>query len=88
MDSRDRLPEEFFDVKYIVVTDPIQYERGEEYQQVVKIPAQMLLSSEGWGQAFERLDITCVLDDGTKVYIYERIRDVTAEERGALSFLM
>lgn len=88
VDSRDRLPEEFFDVKYIVVTDPIQYERGEEYQQVVKIPAQMLLSSEGWGQAFERLDITCTLDDGTKVYIYERIRDVTPEERRSLSFLM
>lgn len=84
IDSRDSLPDKFFDCKYIVLADPIQYERGEQFQQIIKIPAQMLIQGQGWGGAFEEIELNFNLENNTKIYIYQRTREVTDSEKQAL----
>lgn len=53
---------------------------GEENQAVVVLPAKELLSGEGIGKAFRRLDKSFSLDGGVTVYIFEKMRDLTDDE--------
>ena len=49
------------------------------------ISLRLVLEGTGIGTAYERLDVSFHLKDGVTVYIYERTRDITAEEYRAIS---
>ena len=58
----------------------MQTHLGEENQQIVTLLAHAVLDQEGIGTAFQPLDVSFSLDDGVTIRVYERVRDVTAEE--------
>lgn len=85
VDKRDGFSWNVLTADYLVVADPVQTHLGEENQHLVTVLAQPVLAGTGIGTAYERLDISFALEDGVTVYIYERVRDVTAEECQAIS---
>lgn len=80
VDKRDGKPYGIANADYIVAASPIQTHLAPEDQQVVVIPAMMLMSETSFSSAFEKLDITFKLRDGVEVYIYKRLRANTEEE--------
>lgn len=85
VDKRDSFTWSMLDADYLVVGDPVQVHLGEENQRVVALPAHAVLEGTGLGTAYERLQKTFALQDGSKVYIYRRTRQITQAERKALS---
>lgn len=80
VDQRDGWHDTVFWCNVLLVADPIQLHLGEENQAVVALPAARVLSGEGFGAAFTRLEDTWTVGDGVQVYLYERTRSVTVEE--------
>lgn len=85
VDKRDQFSWNMLDADYVVVGDPVQVHLGEENQQIVALPAHAILDGTGLGAAYERQDVSFTLSDGSQVYVYRRVREVTPEERQALS---
>lgn len=85
VDKRDGFTWAMLDADYLVVGDPVQVHLGEENQQVVALPAHAVLEGTGFGGAYERLEDSFTLQDGSAVYIYRRAREVTAAERQEIS---
>ncbi len=85
VDKRDAFSWNVLTADYLVVADPVQTHLGEDNQHLVTVLAQPVLAGTGIGTAYERLDISFALEDGVTVYVYERVRDVTAEEYQAIS---
>ena len=85
VDKRDAFSWNVLTADYLVVADPVQTHLGEENQHLVTVLAQPVLEGTGIGTAYERLDISFALEDGVMVYVYERVREVTAEEYQAIS---
>ena len=85
VDKRDAFSWNVLTADYLVVADPVQTHLGEENQHLVTVLAQPVLEGTGIGTACERLDISFALEDGVTVYVYERVREVTAEEYQAIS---
>ena len=85
VDKRDAFSWNVLTADYLVVADPVQTHLGEENQHLVTVLAQPVLEGTGIGTAYERLDISFALEDGVTVYVYERVREVTAEEYQAIS---
>lgn len=81
VDKRDGFSWAMLEADYLVVGDPVQVHLGEENQQIVAIPAHAVLDGTGFGAAYERLDDVFTLQDGSSVYLYRRLRTVTAAER-------
>lgn len=84
VDQRDGWSNNIFSCDIIAVADPVQLHLGRENQAVVALPAEEILSGEGIGAAFEKLDESYQLKDGITVYLYRKIRDITEEEKQAL----
>lgn len=80
VDQRDGWSDALFRCDIIAVADPPQTHLGKENQAVVVLPAKELLSGEGIGKAFRRLDKSFSLDGGVTVYIFEKTRDLTDDE--------
>lgn len=80
VDQRDGWSDALFECDIIAVADPPQTHLGEDNQAVVVLPARELLSGEGIGKAFRRLDERFTLDGGVTVYIFEKTRGLTFEE--------
>ena len=80
VDRRDGRPYNIVYADYILVAYPIQTHLAPSEQQVVAVPAQMLLEETEFSQAFEKMDNTFYLRDGIIVYIFRRIRPNTDEE--------
>ena len=80
VDLRDGWSDALFECDIIAVADPPQTHLGEDNQAVVVLPARELLSGEGIGEAFRRLDERFTLDGGVTVYIFEKTRELTPEE--------
>lgn len=80
VDQRDGWSDALFKCDILAVADPPQTHLGEENQAVVVLPAKELLSGEGIGKAFRRLDKSFSLDGGVTVYIFEKTRDLTDDE--------
>lgn len=78
LDTRDGIPKMFFKYTYIVVTDPIQYHNGEDYQKVIGILADGMLNDEELRSHY-KLEKTFTIIDGIKVYIYKLIEDIPKE---------
>lgn len=85
VDKRDGFSWAALDADYLIVADPIQYHLGEDNQHLVTVLAQPVLEGTGIGTAYRRLDVSFPLKDGVTVYIYERTRDITAEEYRSIS---
>lgn len=81
VDKRDGFSWGMLEADYLVVGDPVQVHLGEENQQVVAIPAHAVLDGAGFGSAYERLPEVFSLQDGSQVYLYRRVRDITPAER-------
>jgi len=84
VDRRDGRPYNIVYADYILVADPIQTHLAPHEQQVVVVPANMLLNETLFSQAFERMDTTFSLRDGVTVYIFKRTRPNTEEELQSL----
>lgn len=85
VDSRDAFPGELFKCDYFLVADPIQLHLGKEKQQVVYVPAAMLIDGTGIGAAFERTGEQFTLDGGkTTVTLYKKIRALTDDEKNEI----
>ena len=85
VDKRDGFSWNALTADYLIVADPVQYHLGEDNQHLVTVLAGPVLEGTGIGTAYERLDVSFHLKDGVTVYIYERTRDITAEEYRAIS---
>lgn len=80
VDKRDGFSWNALTADYLIVADPIQYHLGEDNQHLVTVLAKPVLEGTGIGTAYERLDVSFHLQDGVTVYLYQRTRDITAEE--------
>lgn len=72
VDKRDGLPLEFFDSKYLIIADPVQYHLGKKDQRVISIPAEKISKNEGIGLNYRKLPNTFNLDENVKLYVYEK----------------
>ena len=84
-DKRDGFPAKLLRAKYVIVAYPIQTEYDPAEQQVIVAPAHEFLEGSGIAAAFEKLPVQFILDGGVRVYIYERIREISSQEVGQLS---
>ncbi len=80
VDKRDAFNWNTLAADYIILTDPIQTHLGEENQQVMVQFARDILTGTGPGTAYRLLPERFQLNDGVTVYIYERTRNLSAEE--------
>ncbi|MCL1858168.1 MAG: hypothetical protein FWF92_02920 [Oscillospiraceae bacterium] len=80
VDKRDGRPYNIAYADYIITASPVQTHLDPQDQQVVVIPALMLMSDTPFSSAFEKTDIIFKLKDGVEVYIYRRLRPNTDEE--------
>ena len=80
VDKRDGFPWQFFQARYVVVTNPVGYHLAPENQRVVGLLAEELLRGEKLGQAYERLPFEFPLESGGKVYIYKKAKAFMAED--------
>lgn len=80
VDKRDPFNWNTVTADYLIIGDPVQTHLGEENQQVFALFARDVLEGVGPGTAYRALPGTFELDGGVTVRIYERTRDLTAEE--------
>jgi len=85
VDKRDGFNWNSLSADYVIVADPIQTHLGEENQQTVVKFARDVLDGTGAGSAYRVLPETFTLENGATVYIYERTRDLTADEYREIS---
>ena len=79
VDIRDGFPYQLVSANLVLVADPIQTHLPGR-QKVMTVPARMFLQGEGFAQAFTRDSRTFQLDQGVRVYVFERVRPSTPEE--------
>ncbi len=80
VDKRDPFNWNTVTADYLIVGDPVQTHLGEENQQVFALFARDVLEGTGPGTAYRALPETFPLQGGVTVRVYERTRDLTAEE--------
>jgi hypothetical protein len=79
VDLRDRFKTEALGAGYVVVGTPTPTHLREIDQRVITLPAELIRSGQGIGQAFVRLPSEYRLE-GTMARIYRRTRPFTVEE--------
>ena len=80
VDKRDPFNWNTVTADYLIVGDPVQTHLGEENQQVFALLAHDVLEGTGPGAAWRALPETFELQNGVTVRVYQRTRDLTAEE--------
>ena len=85
VDKRDGFPHQFFDAKYVVLGEPIQYHLRPGDQRVIGILGDQVLHQEKIGSSYERLPYAFSLDNNVRVSIYERKRPVKKADVEELS---
>lgn len=85
VDKRDPFNWNTVTADYLIVGDPVQTHLGEENQQVFALFARDVLTGTGPGSAYKALPETFQLQGGVTVRIYERTRDLTAQEYHLIS---
>lgn len=85
VDKRDAFSWDALEADYLIAASPVQTHLGEDSQHLVTVLAEPLLSGTGIGGAYEPLDAAFELEGGVTVYVYERVREITAAEREAIS---
>lgn len=71
IDLRDGFPSNIVEAKYVMVAEPIQYHLRSEDQEVVGIPAKMILNNNGIGKLFYKLPYEFNLEGNVKLMIYK-----------------
>jgi hypothetical protein len=85
IDSRDPFPGLLFNCDYLLVSDPVQVQLGPENQRCIALPAGELLSGTGIGKAYRPFGETFAIGDSSIIVrLYERQREITADEKAAL----
>lgn len=92
IDERDAFSvNQFLSIQYVVIAVPIQAEI-EEYkpgsQDSIVIPANLILQNKGIGKAYEKLEYEFNLENGVKVFIYEKVREPSKEDLQLFNTLM
>jgi len=72
VDKRDGFPHHFFDAKYVILGEPIQYHLNPDDQRVVGILGEQILHQKKIGLSYEKLPYEFSLDNHVKVSIYEK----------------
>jgi hypothetical protein len=85
VDKRDGFPEQILHAQLVVTSDPVQLSRRPSDQQVIRIPAEGMLTGRHVGAAFERMPVTFKLDDSVEVFVFRRTRANSQAEIDELS---
>ena len=80
VDRVNGFPTNLFRASIVIVATPPQTHLQQEEQQLVLIPADVLLNRKSVGRAFEKLPESFALSSGVRVHIYRRTRTITVEE--------
>jgi hypothetical protein len=88
VDRRDGFPSMLLEATYVVVPEPVQTGIVAGEQQVVVIPTDSFVRGENIALAFRRLPVEVLLEGDVRVWVYERERDITADEVAELSALL
>ena len=72
VDKRDGFPRQFFDARYVVLGEPIQYHLNPNDQRVIGILGDQMPQQKGIGSSYERLPYEFSLDHNVKASIYEK----------------
>jgi hypothetical protein len=72
VDKRDGFPYHFFEAKYVIIGEPIQYHLNPNDQRVVGILGDQILQHKKIGSSYERLPFEFSLDNNVIVLIYEK----------------
>lgn len=75
LDTRDGLPKDFFYYTYVLVASPTQYHNGAQYQKVIGVLAEAILSDEEL-RSYYYHHKTYHLSLDIEVYLFERINDI------------
>ncbi|QRM28278.1 hypothetical protein [Microvirga sp. VF16] len=73
-----------FMAQYAVLSNPILTHLPENTQSVITIPAKAILSGQGIGAAYKRIDGSFRIANGLEAFIYEKQRPFTSAEVNAL----
>ena len=87
VDKRDGFPHHFFDAKYVVMGEPIQYHLNPNDQRVIGILGDQILHQKDIGLSYERLPYEFSLDNNVRVSIYEKKYPVRGSDIEDLSKL-
>ncbi len=79
VDKFEKFPQHFFAAKFLVVAVPTQYHLRPEDQRVVGIPAEQILSGQGLGAFYKKLPDEFLLDNQTRVFLFQKQTEPTAE---------
>jgi hypothetical protein len=85
VDKRDGFPVLFLEARYVVLTIPFGYHLAPEDQRVIGVLADQLVSGDGIGKSYDRLNYEFRLEDGSHAFIYQRTRPLDPLEVKALS---
>ncbi|MEG2679755.1 MAG: hypothetical protein RR949_07405 [Oscillospiraceae bacterium] len=85
VDKRDGFSWNVLTADYLLVPDPVQTHLGEENQQVMALLAHDVLDGVGMGTAYQKLETSFTLTGDVTVFVFERTREITQEERQTLS---
>ncbi len=80
VDKRDGLSDSLFQTDYILVPSTLQIHLAEDEQRVISVPYSEITEQVGIGTAYEKEDVTFILADGTEIYLYRKIREITPQE--------
>lgn len=81
VDLRDGFPTSFLKADIIITTNPIQTHLTQGSQEIIRYLAEEIQKPESSiGQHFSKENIEYTLDNGVKVYIYDRISNWTEED--------
>lgn len=87
VDKRDGFPYNFFEAKYVIVGEPIQYHLNPNDQRVIGILGGQILHQKKIGSSFKRLPYEFNLDNNVRVSIYEKKSPVRGSDIEDLSKL-
>ena len=85
VDKRDGFPVQFLSARYVVITDPIQYQFKPENQKVIGVLADEILQENEMYSHYGKLPYEFSLDNNVRVYLYEKIKPYRKKELDSLS---
>lgn len=80
VDKRDGLSDNLFYADYILVPSELQTHLSPSEQKVIAVPYEMIVNKEGFGENYEKTGTVFSLPDGTQIYLYEKINDLTPQQ--------
>jgi len=88
VDRRDGFPRSLLEATYVVVPQPVQNDMAAREQQVLVVPTDSFVRGENVARAFRRLPVEFLLEGGVRVWVFERVRNVSSDEVAELSALL